>query len=372
MIHFGNRILWMFIAVIAMGIAEDCRAWGLKEHILMTRIAAERLIADPATPAAMREWLQSSNRSGSDMAAEKQFFLHQRIGIFPRAVDGLGFWSTMPDQDKGAAGGRQTVEPFGVTESQLHFTDLELLGADAATHTYRDDLSHRPKLSEIPRDFHDERWKHAGMLPFRVEDCYGKMVKAFRVGRLADKDGQYPRDEHAERWAGYLAHYLEDNCQPHHATVDFMSRSYFGKGNPRSPNVHNNVESTLMDDDAEDHMALREEFWPLFVAELDRMKDPIETNDPWAATVEVLMKSYDALPLIGRAAMAGYHLGGTPEAPTGHPIDVLDADAFFHFKGKVGKQEMTLLEMKAHQMAWAVKRVERVWRQAWEEGHQAK
>lgn len=336
---------------------------------MMTRLAAERLIADPSTPPAMKQWLLAANRSGTDAEGEKLFFLHQRVGSYPRAADGLGFWSTMPDLDKGGNGGRATIEPFGIGESQLHFTDLELLNADPARRTYRDDLSHKPKLEEIPREMSDERWKRAGMLPFRVEDCYRKVVQSLRDGKLSDKAGQYPRDDHAEKWAGYLAHYLEDNCQPHHSTVDFMSRTYFGKENLRTPNIHFSVEGMLDDDDKNDYMAFREEFWPLFMKEVEELKDPIGSNDPWTATIEVMLKSYDALPLIGRAAMAGYKLGGTPEAPTGHPAAELDAEAFFHCKGKVGDQEMTMLQMKAHQMAWAVKRVERVWRQAWEEAH---
>ena len=330
----------------------------------MTRLAAERLIADPGTPAEMKRWLLAANRGGTDLEGEKRFFLHQRVGSNPRAVDGLGFWGAMPDVDKGD---RRAVEPFGVAESQLHFTDLELLNTDPARRTYRDDLSHKPTLAEIPRDLQDPRWKRAGMLPFRVEDTYRKLVQRLRDGRLVDQDGQYPRDEHAEKWAGYLAHYLEDNCQPQHATVDFMSRTYFGKENLRVPSVHWCVEGMLDDDDHDDHMALREEFWAAFAKELAAIKDPTIATDPWAATIEVMMSSYDGLPLIGRAAMAGFHLTGTPDAPQGHPTEVVDAEAFFHCKGKVGEREMTMLELKAHQMAWAVACVERVWRQAWEE-----
>ena len=49
--------------------------------------------------------------------------------------------------------------------------------------------------------------------------------------------------------------------------------------------------------------------------------------------------------------------------------DAFDAEAFFHFKGTYGGREMTLLEMKARQEAWAVKRVQRLWRRAWDEAH---
>lgn len=364
---------WLMVPVCTAAFASVSFAWSTKEHIQLTRIAAERLIADPNTPAAMKDWLKAANRGALDVEGEKQYFLHQHVGILPRGADGLGFWATMPDMAKMLDGPRASeVEPFGVPEAQLHFTDLEFFMPDPADRNYKDDLSHKPKLSDFPRDPKDARWKQAGMLPFRVEDTYGRLVAALRAGRLVDTDGQYPHDEHAAKWAGYLAHYLEDNTQPQHATIDYKSRTYFSKAaGLRTPNVHWDVEGRLLDDEANDYMTLREEFWPLFVKALDEVKDPVETQDVWTATLEVMLKSYEALPLIGRAAMAGYHVGGTPEAPEGHAADTLDVDAFFHFKGSYGGREMTVLEMKAHQTAWAVKRVERVWRQAWEQSQQA-
>ena len=362
-----RRFRTLATGLLSCGLAVNCFAWSLKEHILLTRIAAEELIADPATPPAMKDWLKAANRSGHDMEGEKDFLLHQRVGLFPRAVDGLGFWGGMPDLDK-TVGKAGLIEPFGLPENQLHFTDLEFLNADETKRTYMDDLSHKPKLEDVPRDLSDPRWKKAGMLPFRVEDVYKKLVADIKAGKLTDKMGQFPRDEHAEHWAGYLAHYLEDNCQPQHSTVDYMSRTYFGKDNLRPPNIHSDVEYVLVDADQDDYLPIREEFWNLFVKDLGEVKDTTVSNDPWAATMEVLMKSYDCLPLIGRAGLAGYHMGGTPEAPTGHPSATFDADAFYHYKGKVDGVDMTILEMKAHQMAWAVKRVERMWLQAWNEG----
>src|SRR3954452_3282218 len=114
-------------------------------------------------------------------------------------------------------------------------------------------------------------------------------------------------------------------------------------------------------------MDLRKEFWPLFADALDKQKDPVQTTDPWRATVEVSLASYDALPLIGLAAMAAAKQGGTPQKPEGAIQQPFDTAAFFHFKGKFRGQEMTVMEMKALQTAWAVHRIERLWRQAWDE-----
>src|SRR5258708_2370486 len=171
-VSWMNCILCMCLG-IWLGSAGKCWAWSHKEHIQLTRLAAEGLIADLATPPEMKQWLKTANRGALDMEGEKEYFLHQRVGTFPRGADGLCFWATMPDVDKGS-GGRDSrgIEPFGVPEAQLHFTDLELLNSQPEARTYRHDLSHKPKLSEIPRDMKDERWAKAGMLPFRVEDCY--------------------------------------------------------------------------------------------------------------------------------------------------------------------------------------------------------
>ena len=129
----------------------------------------------------------------------------------------------------------------------------------------------------------------------------------------------------------------------------------------RAPNIHADVEWKLIDDEFNDYPALREEYWAAFEKNLKELKDPIESEDVWLATLEVSRMSYDALPLIGRAAVVGYKQGDT-----GVHGD-FDADMFYHFRGKVGDKEMSVLEMKAWQTAWGVKRVERLWRKAWED-----
>jgi len=149
-----------------------------------------------------------------------------------------------------------------------------------------------------------------------------------------------------EYWAGYLAHYVADNTQPQHATIDYKSQSYF-KNRRNAPNVHAAVEY-LMCDDETDYPALRVEFWPLFVKELDDFVDPVKADDLYIATLEVAMQSYDALPLIGEAAA-----GATSSDMK------LSVENFFHHPG--------MMQMKARQTAWAVKRIERVWKQAWDE-----
>ena len=361
------------IATLTLARPSSTVAWGTKEHIQLTRIAATRLIANEQTPPAMRQWLRDATPGVMDMAGEQKWFMERRQGIVPRGVDGILYWAVVPDTQN-LIDGRDgpKIAPFGVSEFHLHFIDLELFLRGDRKREYRHDLSGKPPLADIPRDMSDPRYKQAGMLPFRVVDCYEELVAQLRAGRLNDKPGQLPRDEHATRWAGYLAHYLADNTQPQHATIDYKSSAYFADRRG-APNVHSAMEWMMADDDADDHMALREEFWPLFVRALDEVRDPVETDDLFVATNEIASASYDALPLIGVAAMAAMKQGGTPDAPAGAAAnEKFDLETFFRHRGLYQGREMSVIEMKARQQAWAVKRIERVWRRAWDEAQKPK
>jgi hypothetical protein len=360
------------VVIVSLLVQSSVSAWGTKEHLQLTRLAAERLIADDATPPNMKQWLRDAAPGLMDAEGEKRWFLNERIGIVPRGADGIIFWAVMPDVTIFLEGREEKkIAPFGVSERLLHYIDLELFLTGDAKRDYRHDLSGKPKIEDIPHNMSDGRYQQAGMLPFRVEDCYRKLVEQLRAGRLIDKPGQGgSRDEHAAKWAGYLAHYLEDNTQPQHATIDYKSATYFAEKR-KAPNVHAQVEYIMADDEFDDHMALREEYWPLLMKAVDLGAEPtaVDDNDLFRATLEVALSSYDALPLIGSAAMAAAKQGGTPEQPTGAASDKFDTETFFHFRGPWRGAETSVMEMKATQQAWAVKRVMRVWRKAWDESH---
>src|SRR5947209_9262639 len=89
---------WVSLLLVAL-VVVPARAWSIKEHIILTRLAAELLIADPATPPGMKDWLSKANRQNLSLEEEKEWFLHQHVGMFPRNCDGLGFWGCMPDLD---------------------------------------------------------------------------------------------------------------------------------------------------------------------------------------------------------------------------------------------------------------------------------
>src|SRR5688572_2020692 len=91
-------------------------AWSNKEHIQLTRIAAARLIADPETTDAMKRWLSEATPGLSDMDGERAYFRRQRVGMYPRGVDGVLFWAAVPDLDALTSQREKKVEPFGVNE----------------------------------------------------------------------------------------------------------------------------------------------------------------------------------------------------------------------------------------------------------------
>jgi hypothetical protein len=357
--HQGPRIGLIGSFVILLSCCQGF-AWSHKEHIQFTRIAAQQLIDDPATPSEMKEWLRKALPKPLDMAGEQDYFLHTHLGLHPKGFDaGLTHWAYMPDEHALGDPADSKVQPFNAHERLLHYIDLEYFLVGNVKREYRSDLSSKPAVDNIPHDMHDPRYLQAGYLPFRVEDCYQHLVACIKSGKLHPTNADDL--DNAEYWAGYLAHYVADNTQPQHATIDYKSQSYFK--NPRkAPNAHAAVEYLMCDDDKSDYPQLRAEFWPLFVKQLETFKDPIETTDPFRATLEVALRSYDALPLIGQAAQQAVR----PAGP-GEKTDSIDAESFFRYRGTVNGEEMSVMEMKARRTAWGVKRIERIWRQAWEE-----
>jgi len=360
--RFIFRFLLVLILILAA--APRAQAWGNKEHIQITRLAVMRLLDEPTTPDAMKDWLRQVTPGLRDFKAERDYFLNARVGLIVRDADGLPYWATMPDMMVNADA-RTKLEPYGVAERLMHFIDLEFFAKDESKRRYAHDLSGKPAFEDVPRDVSDPRYQQAGFLPFRVEECYKQLVRAIGEGKLTDTPGQFPRDDHAAKWAGYLAHYLEDNTQPHHSSIEYKSASYFAR-KQQAPNVHAEMEYRMNDDDAADFMTLREEFWTIFEKDLKDFKDPVTTKDPWAASLQVSLQSYDALPMVGLAAMAASAQAGTPDKPTG-AAKPLDTEVFFRFKGRYLGREMTVMEMKSYQQAWAVVRVATMWRQAWKE-----
>ena len=312
----------MLFLIATLGAA---RAWSLKEHVVLTEVAAMRLVADPSTPDGLRAFLSGALSRSPTLAEERDYYAHTLLASEGDRASTLEWYAIAPDLV-----GREAMSRWGVPLKTLHYVDLELF--HPTVHTYKPDLSALPALKDVPRDAADPRWAKAGMVPFGVEDAVARMTDA-----LSRSD-----TVHAIEAAGELAHYAQDNTQPHHATEDFRSLSYFGG---KGPDVHAAMESLGSD------LALspqrREAVFDAFVAALDGPFPTVSAN-PWVATVEVAQQSYRCLPTIGEEAVASTTDG------------VLDIERFY--AGPV-------LTLKAHQLAWAVRRTETLWISAWNGAH---
>jgi hypothetical protein len=360
--RFFARVLSLILLVVCC--SAPAFAWSTKEHILIARCAARELLDNPDTPADMKAWLREAQPSPGTLEDEHRYLLNTHVGQYPRGVDGLAFWATWPDVVADSAAGKEKkVAPYNVPEGQLHFLDLELLMPDEAARTFAPDLSHKPALADIPRDMKDPRYQKAGFLPFRIDECYQETVAMMRAGRLVDRPGEFPRDEHATRWAGMLAHYASDNTMPMHATMDYQAYSFF-PGIEKKPKVHFDMEFRLVDDDNQDYPNLREQFWQQFTADLKSVPAPQWNKDLWVTSVELLRSSYDALPMIGQAARTAYL------DADGKQLKPFDAGAFFAYQGAYDGRQLSILQMKSLQLARATKWVELLWLRAWNEAHQ--
>ena len=371
-----HRLLAFTLALLLLAVPAS--AWSYKEHILMTRLAAGRILADEDAPEGLKDFIREHCPEAEDFDL-RDFVMNVHVGPNPEGYDGLTFWAMHPDFDRSTP-----VPAFDSTEGKMHYIDLELFHPDPEKRRYFDDLSGLPDLADIPRDPDDPRFKEAGFLPFRVEQCYNELVKAFRDGD----------DESAVIWAGYLAHYLQDNTQPHHATVDFRSHSYFEHlPKDQRPNVHGWMEYGFIDDgqpakwpELRDELVKRlnsaESRWginyslftiniqvygtesmsgPMSDAVADRLAaiadDGNRLNlyqDPLANSLHWSFASHMLLPRIGEAAIAAVNAGKGDEA----------AGLFGAFSKTKGE---SVIQLKEAQLFAGVFNVEMLWRQAWAE-----
>ena len=353
-----RRPIVLLLALLLL--AAPASAWSYKEHVAFTRLAVQRLLADEATPDDLKTWLREVAPDAGDVGDVREFVVDGRMGPDPSGVRGLSYWAIHPDID------RSTPVPlFRTTEGPMHYVDLEFLNPDPDDQKYADDLSNLPAFDEIPMDPSAEVYEQAGYLPFRVAQCYEGLIESIRDGKLAP-DADAERLDNALSWAGYLAHYLQDNTQPHHSTIDYKSLAYFpDAGRGQAPNVHGMTEYGFLDDGAMAYPDLRRDYFDALLARLDEWdrlaaEEPaaaefLDLGDPVSSTFKVSYEAYGLLPLIGRAAQAAVEAGSAREP---------DLETFARFRLTVGGP--SLLEAKADAGAVAVLRTERALRQAWE------
>jgi hypothetical protein len=348
-------------------------AWSHQGHMLLTRLAALRIINDPSAPPGLRDFLKAN--MPYSMEECRDLALNQVVGGDPKNPVGLDDAVTLPDRIGFVEPGKSAaIAPYGVAEPKLHYMGMEWFSGDP---TYKADLSNRATLGQISRDLRDPRWKLAGYVPLRVEECYKNSVAAFSAS-----DGKIDNAE-AVHWAGYLAHYLEDCHQPHHSTVDNRSYSYLAgkvaavheirtktsdgkeaityRVDPGvTINPHSNVEYSLFENTAEPLTTFRQQYWTELTARIDAHAKTFSSPtpyDPFARSILILSESYEYLPAVGDAAQRGYASGK------------FDPSAFFGAQETVHGQSMTLIQLIADRNASAVLEVEAAWRHAWADAH---
>ena len=353
--------------------AGPAHAWSHQQHILMLRLTAVRLLADPATPPPLAAFLRA-NLSAADLtpAALQQLAVTDVVGDDPNAVaHGLDRWVTVPDQVRRKPEGKAVLQPYGATEDSMHNLGAESF--DHGDHLYHADGSGKPDFAaDVPDDVHDPRYRRGGFVPLRAQECYDKLVAAIRAD---DGPAQL-------KWAGYLAHYIQDSTQPQHATVDTKSVTYLAGHVPGVPaaatrpsnatlaearlpkgiNPHTDMEYTLFASAAEPLATYRKVYW-------SALQHGLSSDDPLAAAhavpphaaadgvfrldLQLLSDSYDALPLIGHAAAAGYRSGR------------LDPSTFYGYAGTVDGTPTTVAALMGDRNAAAVREVALLYRSAW-------
>src|SRR3954447_16691562 len=104
-------MLLLATLLVTCAIAPRARAWSSKEHAQFARMAAERIISDPATPPALKQWLTQATPGMLDEAGEKEYFLHTRVYPAKLHFQGITEWATVPDEHALHDPGNSRVEP---------------------------------------------------------------------------------------------------------------------------------------------------------------------------------------------------------------------------------------------------------------------
>lgn len=190
MIRTRTVLLPLAVVVALVAVTERPAAWGFEAHRLIADRAVDLLPADI-----------------------RPFFVKHRAFIAEHAID-PDLWRT--------AG--------FVEEPPQHFLDLDAFGAAPF------DALPRDKDAAIAK-FGKEMVQKNGLLPWRVEEMHGKLVRAF-----SDVKAQrpYARDN-VKFLSAVVAHYVGDAHVPFHAVVNYDGQLTNQHG------VHSRFESQLFE-----------------------------------------------------------------------------------------------------------------------------
>ncbi len=181
-----SRFIPIILTVLLL--ANSAWPWGNDGHMMINRVAAEKLPAD--VPAFLKN-------------AEEQ----------------LAYLGPEPDRWR-----EKSELALKLSQEPDHFIDLELVeGMTLPPDRYSFYRALDAKREQTPGKPDSLLPEKVGLQPYITMEVYGRLVVAFREYRHALRDHQ--STEFAERnaifYAGWLGHYVGDGANPLHTTVNY-------------------------------------------------------------------------------------------------------------------------------------------------------
>ena len=181
-----SRILPCMLSILLL--ANYAWPWGNEGHMMINRVAAEKLPSD--VPAFLRN-------------AEEQ----------------LAYLGPEPDRWR-----EKSELALKLSQEPDHFIDLELVeGMTLPPDRYSYYRALEARRNQIPTQADRLQPDKVGLQPYITMEIFGRLVVAFREYRHAVRDHTNP--EFAERnaivYAGWLGHYVADGSNPLHTTVNY-------------------------------------------------------------------------------------------------------------------------------------------------------
>ena len=169
-------------------LANSAWPWGNEGHMMINRVAAEKLPSD--VPAFLRN-----------------------------AADQLAYLGPEPDRWR-----EKSELALKLSQEPDHFIDLELVeGMTLPPDRYSYYRALEAKRQQTPGQPDTLLPEKVGLQPYITMEVFGRLIVAFREYRHAMRDHTNP--EFAERnaifYAGWLGHYVGDGANPLHTTVNY-------------------------------------------------------------------------------------------------------------------------------------------------------
>jgi hypothetical protein len=182
------RLRFVHLLLIVLLLANSAWPWGNEGHMMINRVAAEKL--------------------ASDMP-----------GFFRNAAEQLAYLGPEPDRWR-----EKTELALKLSQEPDHFIDLELIeGMTLPPDRYSFYRALESKRQQNPTQA-DKFWpEKVGLQPYIAMETFERLIVAFREYRHAVRD--HRSTEFSERnaifYAGWLGHYVADGANPLHTTVNY-------------------------------------------------------------------------------------------------------------------------------------------------------